>query len=330
MLKLFAALGFACIVTATAWSLGGFAAPARAQQEGQEDQDVARVDETIIREVNLVNVIFTVMDKKNRFIANLTKEDFVVTEDGVPQEVTNFSREADLPMMVGILIDTSNSVRMRLRFEQQAAIDFLHKTLRAKRDQAFVVSFDVEAALVQDLTHDLEDLSESIRSLQSGGVTRLYDAIYFASKEKLHLTPAPDPYVRRALIILSDGIDNQSDYSREEVLAMSQRAEVILYAISTNRTRMSNRGDKILKRLAGETGGLAFFPVNTDDLHRNFESIAKELRNQYSLAYVSTNRNRDGTFRQISIKARKKKLRVRARSGYFAPSGDVETGGESQ
>lgn len=327
MLRIFTALGFACIVTVTAWSLGGFAAPARAQQE---DQDVARVDETIIREVNLVNVIFTVMDKKNRFIANLTKEDFVVTEDGVPQEVTNFSREADLPMMVGILIDTSNSVRMRLRFEQQAAIDFLHKTLRAKRDQAFVVSFDVEAALVQDLTHDLEDLSESIRSLQSGGVTRLYDAIYFASKEKLYLTPAPDPYVRRALIILSDGIDNQSDYSREEVLAMSQRAEVILYAISTNRTRMSNRGDRILKRLAGETGGLAFFPVNTDDLHRNFESIAKELRNQYSLAYVSTNRNRDGTFRQISIKARKKKLRVRARSGYFAPSGDVETGGESQ
>ena len=327
MLKIFAALGFACIVTVTTWSFGGFAAPARAQQE---DQDVARVDETIIREVNLVNVIFTVMDKKNRFIANLTKEDFVVMEDGVPQEVTNFSREADLPMMVGILIDTSNSVRMRLRFEQQAAIDFLHKTLRAKRDQAFVVSFDVEAALVQDLTHDLEDLSESIRSLQSGGVTRLYDAIYFASKEKLHLTPAPDPYVRRALIILSDGIDNQSDYSREEVLAMSQRAEVILYAISTNRTRMSNRGDKILKRLAGETGGLAFFPVNTDDLHRNFESIAKELRNQYSLAYVSTNRNRDGTFRQISIKPRKKKLRVRARSGYFAPSGDVISSGESQ
>ena len=327
MLRIWAALGFACIVTATTWSLFWFAAPARAQQE---DQEVARVDETIIRQVNLVNVIFTVMDKKNRFIANLTKEDFVVMEDGVPQEVTNFSREADLPMMVGILIDTSNSVRLRLRFEQQAAIDFLHKTIRARRDKAFVVSFDVETAVVQDLTHDLEDLSEAIRGLQSGGVTRLYDAIYFASKEKLHFTPAPDPYVRRALIILSDGVDNQSEYSREEVLAMSQRAEVILYAISTNRTRMSSRGDKILKRLAGETGGLAFFPVDTDDLHRDFESIAKELRNQYSLAYVSTNRKRDGTFRQIKIKPKKKNLRVRARTGYFAPSDENGAAGEAR
>ena len=291
---------------------------------GQGATDTAQqdtADQTRIEvEVSLVNVLFTVTDKKNRFALGMNEEDIQVFEDGVPQQIRFFSRESNLPLRVGVLIDTSNSVRGRLRFEQQAAIDFLEKAIQPKRDRAFVVGFDVETELVQDITDEMEELAEAIRSLQAGGTTRLYDAIYFASKEKLLLIPQPEPYIRRALIILSDGIDNQSEYSREEVLAMAQRAEVILYAISTNRTGIASRGDKVLKRLARETGGLTFFPFNVSEMHNHFSAIAQELRSQYSLGYVSTNQKRDGTFRRITLTTNKKRLRIRARSGYFAPS----------
>ena len=286
---------------------------------GTAQQDTS--DQTRIEvQVNLVNVLFTVTDKKGRFVVGMNEEDIRVFEDGVPQEIRFFSRESNLPLRLGVLIDTSNSVRGRLRFEQQAAIDFLQKAIRPKWDQAFVVSFDVEAELVQDITYEMEELVESIRSLQVGGTTRLYDAIYFASKEKLLLIPKPEPYIRRALIILSDGIDNQSEYSREEVLAMAQRAEVILYTISTNRTGIFSRGDKVLKLLTRETGGLAFSPFNVSEMNNHFNSIAQELRSQYSLGYVSTNQKRDGTFRRITFKPENKRFRIRVRSGYFAPS----------
>ena len=293
------------------------------QQPPQQEQTETppQLDDTqILIRVNLVNVLFTVMDKKNHFVLGLDKNDISVWEDGVPQEVRFFSRETNLPLRVGILIDTSNSVRGRLRFEQQAAVDFLAKALRPKRDLAFVVSFDVETQLVQDLTDNTGDLAESIRGLQAGGTTRLYDAIYFSSREKLLFSPQPEPYIRRALIILSDGVDNQSEHSREEVLAMAQRSEVILYAISTNRTGITGRGDRVLKRLARETGGLSFFPQSSSELGRHFNAIASELRSQYSLGYVSTNENRDGTFREITIRSKNKKYRVRAKNGYFAPS----------
>ena len=300
-------------------AVGGGSSQQPSQRE--ETETPRTLDDTQIQvRVNLVNVLFTVMDKKNRFVLGLDKDDFSVWEDGVPQEIRFFSRETNLALRVGILIDTSNSVRARLRFEQQAAVDFLDKVVQPKRDRAFVVSFDVETQLVQDLTDDMGALAESIRTLQAGGTTRLYDAIFFSSREKLLFSPQPEPYIRRALIILSDGIDNQSEHSREEVLAMAQRAEVILYAISTNRTGMTGRGDRILKRLTRETGGLSFFPQTSSELSRHFNAIASELRSQYSLGYVSTNQVRDGTFREITLRAKNKKYRVRAKNGYFAPS----------
>ena len=292
------------------------------QPSQQEETETPRtLDDTQIQvRVNLVNVLFTVMDKKSHFVLGLDKDDISVWEDGVPQEIRFFSRETNLALRVGILIDTSNSVRGRLRFEQQAAVDFLDKVVQPKRDQAFVVSFDVEAHLVQDLTDDVGALAESISTLQAGGTTRLYDAIFFSSREKLLFSPQPEPYIRRALIILSDGLDNQSEHSREEVLAMAQRAEVILYAISTNRTGMTGRGDRILKRLTRDTGGLSFFPRASSELSQHFNAIASELRSQYSLGYVSTNQVRDGTFREITLRVKNKKYRVRAKNGYFAPS----------
>jgi Ca-activated chloride channel family protein len=132
--------------------------------------------------------------------------------------------------------------------------------------------------------------------------------------------PPPEPYLRRVMIVLSDGLDNLSVHTRDEALAMAQRAEVTLYTISTNRSGLSTRGDKVLEYLAQETGGRTFFPFSADDLATNFQEISRELRSQYSLAYVSTNPTRDGTFRTITLEPREKSVRIRAKSGYFAPT----------
>jgi VWFA-related protein len=268
--------------------------------------------------VELVNVLTTVTDKKNRLVTDLTKDDFRIFEDGKPQDIRFFSRETDLPLRIGMLIDTSNSVRDRLRFEQEAAIDFLDAALRPGKDLAFVVAFDVEPQLVQDYTDDMEKLSNAIRGLQAGGVTSLYDAVFSSCKEKMLIFPPPEPYVRGVMIVISDGQDNQSVHTREEALSMAQHADVTIYTISTNRSGAEGRGDKVLRTLADVTGGHTFFPFEAGDLAANFQEIARELRSQYSLAYVSTNTAHDGTFRKITIQPIDKNLLVRARSGYFA------------
>lgn len=268
--------------------------------------------------VNLENVLFTVVDKKNRLVTNLKKDDFKVYENGKPQKILFFNRETNLPLRIGVLIDTSNSIRMRLPFEQEAADDFLYDIIRPETDRAFVVGFDVEPILAQDYTGDFDKLKQAINSLQAGGGTGLYDAIYFACKEKMIYNPAPEPYLRRVLIVVSDGQDNFSQHSREEALSMAQKAEATIYAISTNWYGIHTRGDKVLKYLAKETGGDAFFPVEASDLAGEFQKIGKELRSQYSLAYAIT--AHDGSFRKITIKTDEKGLRVQAKAGYFAPS----------
>jgi len=292
---------------------------AQNSQGGAQEQLPLETRPIVVR-TNLVNVLFTVTDKKSRMVLNLTKDDVRVMEDGKPQVIENFSRESDLPLRIAILIDTSNSVRERLRFEQEAAIDFLTSTIRLNKDQAFVVSFDSEPQLLQDYTDNVEKLAEAIRSLQAGGGTGLYEAIYFSAKEKMIFFPPPEPYLRRVMIIVGDGQDNQSVRTREEALAMAQRGEVTIFTISTNRTGAARPGDKVLKRLAEETGGRAFFPFAASDLAGDFREIARELRSQYSLAYVSTNKAQDGTFRTITLLPRRKDYRVRAKNGYFAPS----------
>ena len=274
----------------------------------------------IVVRTDLVNVLFTATDKKNRNVLNLTKDDIRVFEDKTPQAIENFSRESDLPLRIAILIDTSNSVRDRLRFEQEAAIDFLTTTIRPNKDQAFVVSFDNEPQTLQDYTDDVEKLAKAIRTLQAGGGTGLFEAVYFSAKEKMIFFPPPEPYLRRVMIIIGDGEDNQSVRTREEALAMAQRGEVTIFAISTNRTGAARPGDKVLRRMAEETGGQAFFPFAASDLSGDFRQIARELRSQYSLAYVSTNKAQDGTFRTITVTPRDKDPRVRAKNGYFAPS----------
>lgn len=310
------------------------AALAAAQQSPPPDQSTAPGEaaarKPIKVEVNLVNVLFTVTDKKDHMILNLNRDDFRLFEDNQPQTIRYFSRETDLPLRIGVLIDTSNSVRDRLRFEQEAAIDFLNETLRPGRDQAFVVGFDVEPQILQDYTDDIDKLSAAIRNLAAGGGTALYDAIYSACKEKMMSLPPVEPYLRRVLIIVSDGRDNQSEHSRDEALAMAQHAEAIIFAISTNNSGSNtageqrpngfSAGDKVLKYLAEQTGGRTFFPFEATDLASNFQEISRELRSQYSLAYVSTNQAHDGKFRLIAVQPLEKGLRIRAKTGYFAPS----------
>src|SRR5208337_1714755 len=277
--------------------------------QSSDDQDRIKV------RVELVNVLTTVTDKKNRLITDLTKDDFRIFEDGKPQDIRFFSRETDLPLRIGILVDTSNSIRERLRFEQDAAIDFLNIAVRPGKDLAFVMAFDVEPQLVQDYTDDIEKLSNAIQGLKAGGVTSLFDAVFSSCKEKMLIFPPPEPYLRRVMIIISDGEDNQSVHTREEALGMAQRAEATVFTISTNRTGEAGRGDNVLRRLAKETGGHAFFPFEAGDLAADFHEIASELRSQYSLAYVSTNPAHDGTFRSITIQPVDKNLHTRAKNG---------------
>ena len=317
-------LGFAVTVLAVVLAMSGLdfgqqsAAPVT--KTAPATQAAAPNPNEIKVQVNLVNVLFTVMDKKKHLVQDLNQKDFRVYEDKKPQVITHFSRESNLPLRMGILIDTSNSIRERLQFEQDAAIDFLNSTLRPDEDKAFIVGFDVEPQLLADYTDDMEKLTNAIRSLQAGGGTGLFDALYYACKQKMVMNPPPEPYIRRVLILVSDGLDNNSEHSRDEALAMAQRAEATIFAISTNRSGITERGDRILEYFAAQTGGRAFFPFEASDLARNFQDISNELRSQYSLAYISTNQAHDGTFRAISIVPVEKGLHVRAKSGYFAPT----------
>ena len=267
---------------------------------------------------NEVRVVFTVTDKHGHYIKDLKKEDFKVTDDKKPTEVRSFRSETDLPLEVGLLIDASNSVRDRFKFEQEAAIEFLNATIRPHYDEAFVVGFDVTPEVVQDFTDNSELLSIGVRSLRAGGGTAMYDALYFACRDKLLKHEEPRQ-VRRAIILLSDGDDNQSHVTREEAIEMAERADAIVYTISTNISGMKGTGDKTLERIADATGGRAFFPFQMREVSDAFSSIQEELRSQYLVAYKPENFVADGRYRTIDIQAPGKGFKVRTRKGYYAP-----------
>jgi VWFA-related protein len=273
----------------------------------------------IVVEVNRVDMLFTVTDKKGRFVTNLTKDDFEVIENKKPQVIQEFAAESDLPLRLGILIDTSNSIRGRFKFEQEAAIEFINNVVRTNQDKAMVVRFDNQPELVADLITDTDKLSTAIRSLRPGGGTSFYDAIYFACRDKLGLD-RPLYKFRRAIIMVTDGDDNQSTYTRDQALEMAQRSDVVLYTISTNDSRIESDGDKVLKYFASETGGRAFFPFRVEDLEQSFENIANELRHQYDIAYRPEPLKTDGLFHPVEIRVKgRKDLVVHVRKGYYAP-----------
>ena len=278
-------------------------------------------DTRIVLEVNRVNVLFTVSDKKGRFVTDLNKNDFEIFENKKPQSILEFAAESDLPLRLAILIDTSNSIRDRFRFQQEAATRFVDGVIRPHQDKATIVSFDTAAELVADLTDNVEALDKAIENLRPGGGTALYDAIFFACRDKL-MQDQPMHKFRRAMVIISDGEDNNSRYTRDQALEMAQKADVVVYTISTNITRVPTDGDKVMRYFAAETGGLSFFPFKAEDLTQSFENIANELRHQYNVLYRPEPLKRDGLYHTVDIRVHgRKDLVVRARKGYYAPKG---------
>ena len=264
--------------------------------------------------------LFTVTDRKGKLVTDLEKQNLKISEDNRPQTITNFTRETDLPLTIAILIDTSTSIRDRFKFEQQAAIDFLYRTLRPKKDKALLITFDSAIELVQDYTDNAEVLAKAIRQVRPGGGTKMFDGIYLACQEKLKAEAG-----RKILILISDGDDNLSLQTLTGTLEMAQKSDVSIYTISTNSSGFfgitAPKADKALKRLADETGGRAFFPFKAEDLSESFQDISAELRSQYSVAYRSSNPARDGSFRSVKIETDRKNLRVKARKGYYAAKG---------
>jgi Ca-activated chloride channel homolog len=303
----------------------GGAAQANSSSQGKADPNSNPPDDaatTITKTVNEVNVVFTVTDRHGRYVKNLAKADFSVLDDSKPvEQIRSFHSETDLPLQVGLMVDASNSVRDRFKFEQESAIEFLNQTVRPRYDKAFVVGFDVTPEVTQDFTDNTEALSRGVRALRPGGGTAMYDALYFACRDKL-LKEQQSGAVRRAIILLSDGDDNMSHVTREEAIEMAQRAGVIVYSISTNITGGARRGgDKVLERIADATGGRAFFPFQLNDVANAFVEIQDELRSQYALSYNPANLRNDGRYHTIEILAQNHKgLRVRSRRGYYAPT----------
>ncbi|PYX39849.1 MAG: VWA domain-containing protein [Acidobacteria bacterium] len=274
---------------------------------------------TIRKRVDEVNVLFIATDKHGKFVRNLNQNDFSFLDDHKPvQSIVNFRRETDLPLKMGLLVDVSGSVHTRFDFEQDAATSFLQHVLRPGFDKAFVMGFNGSQNMAQDFTDKITELSRGVRSLHEGGGTALYDAIYHACRDKL-LKEQSDRPQRKALIVLSDGDDNQSDVSLSQAVEMAQRAEVIIYAISTDDSGLILRGDKNLEKLAAATGGRAFFPFKMKDIKNSFAAIEDELRSQYVVSYHPADFDADGRYRSIQISALKKDLQVRARQGYYAP-----------
>jgi len=315
--------------------------PAAASAPPASPQSVPRAKSTappVRVTTNLVDVQFAVVNRRQKFITDLQKENFRVLDDGAQETITDFSRQTDLPLRIALLMDTSNSIRNRLNFEQDAAFDFLYNVIRRGRDQAAVMTFDDQPEVVQGYTDDLDQLRNVIQRQRAGGGTALYDAIYTACATlMMHAPPPPGQgqEFRRVLVVISDGDDNLSERSRSEALEMAQRVGVVIYTISTstewlkpdeevNNADSSERkwqktpGDQVLSSLAESTGGNSFFPYRVDDLNQSFLDIGDELRSQYSLAYAPAGRLVDGKFHTIKILVDQKDLIVRARAGYYA------------
>ncbi len=293
---------------------------AKAAQSGSQRQQQRISEQTYRVSVDLVNVFCSVWDRNtNAFVTNLTKDDFSVYEDSQKQEVKNFNRETDLPLTIAMLIDTSQSVAPKLKFEQEAAISFFHSVLRDK-DRAMLIEFDSGVTMVQDFTNDPNKLAKQIKTLKAAGGTALYDAITLTCDEKLIREIG-----RKAIILLSDGEDQSSRATFEQALELALKAEATIFTVSVNRGGFfgvgdTKNGDRIMKQLSDETGGRAFFPFKVEDLEDSFRQINQELRSQYNIGYLSNNTKRDGSYRKVEIRIAEKGLRISYRKGYYAPT----------
>jgi VWFA-related protein len=290
-------------------------APA-AQQQSAANQD--QPTETIKVQVNEVNLIFTVTDKKGKFVTGLKQENFGLLDNQRPPEaVLHFQQQTNLPLRVGIMLDTSSSIRQRFQFEQDSAVEFLLQILH-RNDRAFVEGFDIQTDLAQDFTNNVDLLNQGIRKLRPGGGTALFDALYKTCHDQM-LPLQETGAVRRALILVSDGDDNYSRVEESDAIKMCQRADTIVFSISTNISPSKDKGDDVLKAISEATGGQAFYPVKLEDVAIGFRNIEEELRSQYHLVYRPANLKMDGSFRTIYLQANDPRYHVRAQKGYFSP-----------
>jgi VWFA-related protein len=286
-------------------------------QAGQAGQEAAPTIITV--NVNEVNLIFTVTDRHGHYIPNLQQSDFALLDDRkAPSHVKSFHQQINLPLRVGIVIDSSTSIRSRFKFEQQSAIEFLLEILKARSDRAFVMDFAEVARVDQDWTNNIDALETGVNRIRPAGSTALFDAVYTACRDKLLTERGPEP-VRKAMVLISDGNDNQSRVYQDEAIKMCQRSETIIYAISTNWTPSRGKGDQVLTQIAEETGGQVFFPPSVEEMSNSFHIIEEELRSQYSLVYTPADFKYDGGFRPIYLYCNDRRYQVRAKKGYFAP-----------
>lgn len=309
-------------------------------------------DEVIKVETNLTNIFFTAADKNKRFITTLKAEDIRVLEDGQPQEVFTFQQNIDTPLSIAILIDTSISEQFTLPQEKAAAQAFLESVMRPQKDEAAIVSFTGDTTLEQGFTGSIDRLRRAIDRVEfvppsgyiGGGVvvngtppisgtnqslagsTAVWDAIW-ATAEELIGTSAE--HTRRALILLTDGDDTSSRMKMHEAIEKAQKADALIYAIGIGDRYQFNVNEGALRKIAGETGGRAYFPKHERDLNDAFAQIQRDLREQYLVAYSPTNKTRDGSYRKIEIQVvnpelKQQNLKLNYRAGYFAKTTGAE------
>jgi VWFA-related protein len=309
-------------------------------------------DEVIKVETNLTNIFFTAADKNKRFISTLKAEDIRVLEDGQPQEVFTFQQNIDTPLSIAILIDTSISEQFTLPVEKAAAQSFLESVMRPSKDEAAVVSFTGDTTLEQGFTGNIERLRRAIDRVEfvppsgyiGGGVvvngtppisdtnqtlagsTAVWDAIWATSEELMNTSAE---HSRRALILLTDGDDTSSRMKMHEAIEKAQKADALIYAIGIGDRYQFNVNEGALRKIAGETGGRAYFPKHERDLNDAFAQIQRDLREQYLVAYSPTNKARDGSYRKIEIQIvnpdlKQQNLKLNYRSGYFAKTTGTE------
>lgn len=314
--------------------------PAQSSTQDQQAQSGDQSVETFKAQVNVVNLFFNVKDKHGMLIPNLTKDDFQVSEDGKPQTIKYFSADANQPLTLGIMIDTSASQERVLEIEQQNCAEFLRQVLRPK-DEAFVINFDVDVSLDQDFTNSVHDLTRALNKVQinagmgggppglGGGPipsvprgTLLYDAIYLGAHEKLSTEVG-----RKAMIIFTDGEDQGSRESIREAIEAAQKADAMCYVILIADRGFYGgfgySGDSDMRKLAEATGGRVIDVGNKEDkLKEAFNQIQNELRSQYNIGYTPTNEKLDGSYRKVQIKAKGGDYKVQARQGYYAIARD--------
>jgi Ca-activated chloride channel family protein len=290
-------------------------AASAAGYQGQEQPTLFRAN------VDVVSLNVTVVDPQNRYVTDLTEQDFSVFEDGTKQELTYFNR-TNLPIALSLLIDTSASMENRMQLAQDAAVGFARK-LR-QQDLAQVVDFDSRVEVLQDFTNNVAELERSIRATSAGGSTALHNALYISLKELAKIKPrTADEVRRRAIVVLSDGEDTSSLVTYEEVLELAKRSETAIYAIALQakdgaQTKGFREAEFVLRQFAQETGGRAFFPSRVEDLRDVYGQIADELSSQYSLGYASKNTRRDGGWRRIAVQVARPQAIARTKRGYYA------------